>query len=662
MKIDEFREHIRTSIANEALQAALDGNAERRCQGRIAAFASLPDHTGRRQRAHTIRAEVVKNLDKYLAEFIDNVEANGIQVHRAANAAAAIKIFLCIASSDKAHLVAKSKSMVSEEINFNHALEAAGLRPVETDLGEYIVQLRGERPSHIITPAVHLRRHEVGALFHEKLGIPYTEDIPTLTNTARKVLREVFLSADIGFSGVNFGVADTGTLCIVTNEGNGRMVTTIPPVHVALMGMERLLPNLDDLALFLSLLPRSATAQKLSVYTNLIHSPRRQEDPEGPLERHLIILDNGRSQLQASGLQESLLCIRCGACLNACPVFREIGGHAYVGLDGSPAPYPGPIGSVISAGLFGCSDYAHLAQASSLCGACREACPVDIDLPKLLLRVRADDPAPSTPLKTGLQAFRLAASHPTLFRWSQTLAGLGSRLLSPRSNWMHLPDFTGWGFSKDLPRPALKPFRSRWVALKQEEPQSMPNTASTLQESEEDRQVPAPDLVEQFITELKSLGGECLACTPLNLARTISTLLQTRAIQRVLVDQVGLEILSGTGLELVNEPDPTCQAGLTRAVAGLADTGSLLVMGGPLDLLSASLLPEVHIAILNRSDLYASLPDVLNTPAVRAAPAAVVISGPSRTADIEMTLTIGVHGPGELIVLLVDDSTPAVIK
>jgi L-lactate dehydrogenase complex protein LldF len=662
MKIDEFREHIRTSIANEALQAALDGNAERRCQGRIAAFASLPDHTGRRQRAHTIRAEVVKNLDKYLAEFIDNVEANGIQVHRAANAAAAIKIFLCIASSDKAHLVAKSKSMVSEEINFNHALEAAGLRPVETDLGEYIVQLRGERPSHIITPAVHLRRHEVGALFHEKLGIPYTEDIPTLTNTARKVLREVFLSADIGFSGVNFGVADTGTLCIVTNEGNGRMVTTIPPVHVALMGMERLLPNLDDLALFLSLLPRSATAQKLSVYTNLIHSPRRQEDPEGPLERHLIILDNGRSQLQASGLQESLLCIRCGACLNACPVFREIGGHAYVGLDGSPAPYPGPIGSVISAGLFGCSDYAHLAQASSLCGACREACPVDIDLPKLLLRVRADDPAPSTPLKTGLQAFRLAASHPTLFRWSQTLAGLGSRLLSPRSNWMHLPDFTGWGFSKDLPRPALKPFRSRWVALKQEEPQSMPNTASTLQESEEDCQVPAPDLVEQFITELKSLGGECLACTPLNLARTISTLLQTRAIQRVLVDQVGLEILSGTGLELVNEPDPTCQAGLTRAVAGLADTGSLLVMGGPLDLLSASLLPEVHIAILNRSDLYASLPDVLNTPAVRAAPAAVVISGPSRTADIEMTLTIGVHGPGELIVLLVDDSTPAVIK
>jgi L-lactate dehydrogenase complex protein LldF len=662
MKIDEFREHIRTSIANKALQAALDGNAERRCQGRIAAFASLPDHTGRRQRAHTIRAEVVKNLDKYLAEFIDNVEANGIQVHRAANAAAAIKIFLCIASSDKAHLVAKSKSMVSEEINFNHALEAAGLRPVETDLGEYIVQLRGERPSHIITPAVHLRRHEVGALFHEKLGIPYTEDIPTLTNTARKVLREVFLSADIGFSGVNFGVADTGTLCIVTNEGNGRMVTTIPPVHVALMGMERLLPNLDDLALFLSLLPRSATAQKLSVYTNLIHSPRRQEDPEGPLERHLIILDNGRSQLQASGLQESLLCIRCGACLNACPVFREIGGHAYVGLDGSPAPYPGPIGSVISAGLFGCSDYAHLAQASSLCGACREACPVDIDLPKLLLRVRADDPAPSTPLKTGLQAFRLAASHPTLFRWSQTLAGLGSRLLSPRSNWMHLPDFTGWGFSKDLPRPALKPFRSRWVALKQEEPQSMPNTASTLQESEEDRQVPAPDLVEQFITELKSLGGECLACTPLNLARTISTLLQTRAIQRVLVDQVGLEILSGTGLELVNEPDPTCQAGLTRAVAGLADTGSLLVMGGPLDLLSASLLPEVHIAILNRSDLYASLSDVLNTPAVRAAPAAVVISGPSRTADIEMTLTIGVHGPGELIVLLVDDSTPAVIK
>ena len=211
--------------------------------------------------------------------------------------------------------------MVTEEIELNHALEAAGHRVVETDLGEYIVQLRGEKPAHIITPAVHLRRHEVGKLFQEKLGIPYTEDIPTLTNTARKVLREVFLTADVGITGVNFGVAETGTLCIVTNEGNGRMVTTLPPIYIALMGMERIVPTLDDLALMLSLLPRSATGQKLSVYTQLIHSPRRADEMDGARERHLIIIDNGRSRLQHSPLREALYCIRCGACLNACPSF-----------------------------------------------------------------------------------------------------------------------------------------------------------------------------------------------------------------------------------------------------------------------------------------------------------------------------------------------------
>ena len=673
MTSNAFRESIRASISNEELQAALDGNAERRCQGRVTAFSSLPDHSLRRQRAHAIRSEVVANLETYLSSFINKVESNGIQVHRAVDAEAAINIFLEIAKSHNARLVAKSKSMVSEEINLNHALESAGLRPVETDLGEYIVQLRGERPSHIITPAVHLRRHEVGALFHEKFSIPYTEDIPTLTNTARQVLREVFLTADIGMSGVNFGVIETGTLCIVTNEGNGRMVTSLPPVHIALMGMERLLPSLDDLALFLSLLPRSATAQKLSVYTNLIHSPQRETDLEGPKERHLIILDNGRSRLQASGLQEILMCIRCGACLNACPVFREIGGHWYVGMGGSIAPYPGPIGSVVSPGLFGSEEFGHLAQASSLCGACREACPVDIDLPGLLLRVRAGQ-APSvtseptsqavgipTPLKTGLKAFRLAASRPGFFGFLQQAAGLGSRVLSPHSNWMHLPVWTGWGFSKDLPRPALKPFRSRWASLQHEESLEIIQPDLKLEEKEE-KQSPTDDLAAQFTQELEALGGQCLPCTSKQLPNSLLSLLWVREIKRLLVDDSGFELLSNSGLELVRIPDATCLVGVTHAAAGLADTGSLVVTGGPGEMLSASLLPETHIAILYLSDLHASLPDVLNTQIVRNAPNAVVISGPSRTADIEMTLTIGVHGPGELIVLLVDDSAPPVIK
>ena len=335
-------------------------------------------------------------------------------------------------------LIAKSKSMVSEEIELNHALEKEGIEVVETDLGEYIVQLRHERPSHIITPAAHLRKEQVGELFHEKLGIPYTVDIPTLTATARKVLREVFLTADIGLSGVNFGVAETGGICVVTNEGNGRMVTTLPPVHIALMGMERIVPNLDDLALMLSLLPRSATGQKLTVYTQLLHKPFADQ------QRHIILLDNGRTRLRNSPLKESLYCIRCGACLNACPVFRELSGHAYIGSDLSIAPYPGPIGSVISPGLLG-ENYVQLAQASSLCGACKEVCPVDIDLPKLLnscegwicastrdegLGVRAERDFPP---RQNLACKYLPASRLTrgCLRLSQKFASLGTFLLRP---------------------------------------------------------------------------------------------------------------------------------------------------------------------------------------------------------------------------------------
>src|SRR5688572_24131414 len=282
MSTTEFRERIRTSLSNKGLQIALDANAERRVTGRVAAFASLPDWRERRQQAHAIRADVIEHLDDYLQTFISKAEQNGLIVHRARDAAEAIQIVLNVARQRSARLIAKSKSMVSEEINLNHALEAEGMRVVETDLGEYIVQLRNERPAHIITPAVHLRRNDVGQLFHEKLGIPYTEDIPTLTNTARKVLREVFLTADVGISGVNFGVAETGSLCIVSNEGNARMVTTLPPIHIALMGMERLVRNLDDLTLMLSLLARSATTQKLSVYTQLVHAPFPNQ------QRHLI--------------------------------------------------------------------------------------------------------------------------------------------------------------------------------------------------------------------------------------------------------------------------------------------------------------------------------------------------------------------------------------
>ena len=658
-----LRARIRQSISDENLQIALDWNARRRAAGRLEAFSSLPDLPERRRRAHAIKADVIAHLDEYLSRFSDKVTANGIRVHRAANADEAIQIFFEIAKEHNARLVAKSKSMVSEEIGFNHALEAEGIRVVETDLGEYIVQLRGEPPSHILTPAVHLRRGQVGQLFHDKLGTPYTEDILEMVAIARRVLREIFLTADMGVSGVNFGVAETGTLCLVTNEGNGRMVTSLPPVHVALMGIERLVPSLDDLALFLSLLPRSGTGQKLSVYTSLINSPKRPNDMDGPRDRHLILVDNGRSALRTSSLAESLYCIRCGACLNACPVFREIGGHAYIGRDGSIAPYPGPIGSVISPGLLGCENFGQLAQASSLCGACQEACPVEINLPELLLRVRAGEISkgeksrkvegiaiPGT-LKLGMQAFRLAAGTQNLFSLGQRLGGFFSHLVSPRHKYMHIPAWTGWGYSKDFPRLETHPFRDHWKNIKQE----------VNHEEQHFRQPGEPDisepllvrsLADQFKDELAAIGVSVYHLPEKDVKPKLAEFLHALGIERVCVDAIGEKYV--TGICIVRDPDPTIRVGVTGALVGLADTGSLVLIEGEGSPLTVSLLPDIHIAILRVSDLVPSLPDALAKPEIRTASAAVIITGPSRTADIEMTLTIGVHGPKELHVFLID--------
>jgi L-lactate dehydrogenase complex protein LldF len=699
----EFRESIRTSLANPTLQIALDANAERRVNGRINALASLPNWREKRQQAHAIRAEVIEHLDEYLEQFTSKARENGFIVHRAADAAEAIKIILEITESNvfpgTVHrdrcaehpraagrlnnsdawsrrtplLVAKSKSMVTEEINLNHALEAEGMRVVETDLGEFIVQLRGERPAHIITPAVHLRRDDVGKLFHEKLGIPYTEDIPTLTNTARKVLREVFLTADVGISGVNFGVAETGTICVVSNEGNARMITTLPPVHIALMGMERLVRNLDDLGIMLALLARSATGQKLSVYTQLIHSPFPDQ------QRHLIILDNGRSRLRNSPLKESLYCIRCGACLNACPVFREIGGHAY------DSPYSGPIGSVISAGFFG-SDFVPLAQASSLCGACKEACPVDIDLPKLLTRVRAGQ----SEIKEGerkeggglsifgkffMTIYSHVARSPSLFAISQRFASLGTRLVSPRNEYVHLPAFTGWGYSKDLPRFTGKTFRDRWDSV-EKNPRKQVNTKTVRQVNRyTDEQDIAKEnmqemilrdqsaLVSQFTEELTKVSGSVIPTVPNELTHQILDFLKRRQIHRIhlepnVLDEAAVET---AGITISHAPDPALRVGVTKATCGLADTGSVLIVDGEGNPLQASLLPEIHVAVLCTSDILPSLSEALKLPTVRTSTSAVVITGPSRTGDIEMSHTIGVHGPGEVHVFLVHSTANTLV-
>ncbi len=710
MAPDAFHAHIRSALADPNLQEALDNNAERRLRAREQAFLSLPEPwVVMRQRAHRLRAEVIANLDHYLDQFITKAQSNGMTLHRATDANAANEIVLEIAKKNKAKLIAKSKTMVSEEIGLNHALQAEGLRVVETDLGEYIVQLRGEPPAHIITPAVHLRRQEIGQTFHEKLGVHFTEDISTLTSVARKALRQVFLEADIGLSGVNFGVADTGTICIITNEGNGRMVTSVPPIHIALMGIERLVPTLDDLALMLYLLPRSATGQKTTVYTSLIHGPvtsRSHSKAFGPRERHLILVDNGRTSLRNSPLAEALYCIRCGACLNACPVFQEIGGHAYVNTHGESSTYPGPIGSVISPGLFGESEFGYLARASSLCGACKEACPVDIDLPKLLLRIRAgqtpDNPhavsgkthTPNTPtfLAWGLRLYTWMAVEPKRFATFQKVANIvGS--LSPA--WLRLPAFTGWGYSKDLPSPPRQPFRERWLNMqidnqkrKQTGDQDYKETANkvsrlkmeaTIEEnfnsanSSAVANIPKYKLLDRFEQELTALEGHFIHCTSSALSEQVLNLLREKDIHSILTWEEKclpsniIKDLISAGIKVRSTFDATDlknargseskipRAGITGAIAAVAETGTLVLPGGDGRLPAASLLPEIHIAIFNFQDLYPNLSSVLHLNEVLKASSTALISGPSRTADIEMTLTIGVHGPRELHVFCVDD-------
>ena len=661
----EFRQRIRKSLANENLQAALDANAERRVKGRTSVWESLPNWRESRQQAHAIRADVIEHLDEYLDKFVDKATQNGIIVHRVKDADEAIRTIIEIThhklrntqSVTRKPLIAKSKSMVTEEIHLNHALEAEGMEVIETDLGEYIVQLRNEKPAHIITPAVHLRRDDVGKLFHEKLGIPYTEDIPTLTNTARKLLRDVFLTADVGISGVNFGIAEEGAICIVSNEGNARMVTTLPPVHIAIMGMERLVRNLDDLAVMLSLLARSATGQKLSVYTQLVSAPFPNQ------QRHIILLDNGRTKIRNSPLKESLYCIRCGSCLNACPVFRELGGHAY------NSTYSGPIGSVISAGLFG-SDFVPLAQASSLCGACKDACPVDIDLPKLLTRVRAgqalvdsdqlsvsSDGSLTWMSKTFLQIYSRVATHPKLFALSQKFASLGTYLLSPFSDYVHLPAFTGWGYSKDLPRFAGKTFRERFLEFNSKllDKQNIELHQDNPEINTKQEQAPALQKIDQFIEELTNVSGQVVRTNADELTNKVIEILHTKAINQIHLEPNTLDesVLQKAGIAISHEPDATIRAGVTKAVCGLADTGSILIVDGEGNPLQASLLPELHIAVLHEFDILPSLANAIHL--TRDSKGAVFITGPSRTADIEMSLTIGMHGSGEVQVLLVDD-------
>jgi L-lactate dehydrogenase complex protein LldF len=459
-----FPERARAALGDSHLRVALDRATAQLASRRQTALDSLEDADGVRDAARDAKMEVLRDLASHLERFEERLIANGVKVHWAEDGAAANHVVAEIARAAGVRRAVKSKSMASEETHLNHALEEAGVEVVETDLGEYIVQLSHDRPSHIILPIIHRTREDVGRILHEKIGVAYSEDTKTLAAYAREKLRQEFLRADMGITGANFGVVENGTICLVTNEGNGRMVTTLPRVHVALMGIEKLVPTMADLDLLLKILARSATGQKITTYTTLLRGPKRPGDDCGAEEMHVVLMDNGRSGMLAGETAEILGCIRCGACLNACPVYKSIGGHAYGDT------YPGPVGAIVTPGLRGLGAWQDLPYASTLCGACRDVCPVRLDIPRMLLHLRGRSTRESRPpftLKAGMKAFAAMAVRPRLYRMA---AALGRRLARSRADegWIRsAPGLAGgWTAVRDLRAPAKSTFQDRWRARK----------------------------------------------------------------------------------------------------------------------------------------------------------------------------------------------------
>jgi L-lactate dehydrogenase complex protein LldF len=462
---EAFTETSKRAVQNKELQArlrVLNGFVFKR----NAAFVELEDGEALRDCARAIKEDAIANLDRYLIELEESVTRLGGSVHWARTGQEARAIILDIARRNDVKRVVKSKSMVTEEIDLNEALEQAGIEAIETDLGEYIVQLAGERPSHILAPAIHKSRGDISALFADKLGAVNLVQAEELTALARKQLRQKFCTAEMGVTGANFAVAESGTIVLVENEGNIRLSTTLPRIHVAVMGIEKVIPAFDDLAIFLKILARSASGQKMSSYVSFITGARRDDETDGAREFHLVLLDNGRTRiLEDEEKRESLYCLRCGACLNVCPVYQKIGGHAYGSV------YSGPIGSIITPQLAGLERVKDLPFASSLCGACKEICPVRINIPHILLSLRSDwaerkgdrRSGPSLVERMAFKAWAFAMRHRLIYNLLFRLPAFFQGPILKDGKFDRLPfAFGGWTEGRDFPPLAKKSFRKMW--------------------------------------------------------------------------------------------------------------------------------------------------------------------------------------------------------
>lgn len=458
--IPDLTQRSHAALEDDILQGALKRATTSFIARRREGISSVTDWEALRQRARRVKEHTINHLDYYLEQLVAKVEQHGGKVFWAKTGDDVNNYIIELARARGVKLVVKSKSMATEEIELNHALEAASIRPVETDLGEYIIQLAHEKPTHIIAPAIHKTRGQIADLFAEKLREGRPNEIAEITAMARRRLRAEFLSAEMGITGANFLIAETGTLVLVENEGNIRLSTQAPKIHVAVVGIEKVIPRFEDLSVFLRLLPRSGTGQKQTAYVSFLNGPRKSNDE---FEFHLVLMDNGRTRILADEqMRESLYCIRCGACLNVCPVYQKIGGQAYGWI------YPGPIGAVISPQLQSLNQSGDLPFASSLCGACRQACPVDINLPDMLLALRAKAKEANVGSKfgerTAMRGYSFVARHPKLFAASGKLMRFFARLLSKDKmiKTAPLPPLSDWTRYRDLPAPRGRSFRERW--------------------------------------------------------------------------------------------------------------------------------------------------------------------------------------------------------
>ncbi len=474
LQSNQFADLAKSALADEVQKGAIGKATDTIRERRGAAVEQVGDWEGLREQARAIKAHTLAKLDQYLLQFVDNAEARGVIVHWATDADEACKIIAELiddacesgategsdADNFRSRPIVKAKSMVTEEIGLNHLLEERGLRPVETDLGEWIQQLAGEPPSHIIVPAIHKTQQQIADLFAEQVGSDSNASAEELTAIARRILRSEFANAAVGISGVNFAIAESGSFLVLENEGNIRLTTSLPQTHIAVMGIEKLLPRVSDLDVFLRLLPRSGTGQQLTTYQSLItglSTGQTDEDGnelgEGPRAVHVVLVDHGRSEMLGDELRRSSLqCIRCGACLNVCPVYRQVGGHAYGSV------YPGPIGSVLTPQLSGIDNATPLPFASSLCGACGDVCPVKIDLPELLLDLRkeAQKSSGSKIEKLGFGGWAWMMNS----QWRYGLTIKMSRMMFPIGK--RFAPFKKWGEGREFPKPAKRSFREQW--------------------------------------------------------------------------------------------------------------------------------------------------------------------------------------------------------